>query len=121
MLCIGKFCDFGAFNVAAFEDFLQIHFGHTAGCVLGVVIVLRIDHHAVQHGLHFGADFVQQMIEFTGLNELSNVVVGVEAFACCQDALANFDGHRRTGVVCGQLSGCGHMLLSGNIKTQSYQ
>ena len=83
VLGVGKFCDFGAFCVAAFEDFFQIHFGHTPRRVLGIVIVLSIDHHAVQNGLHFLSHFVEQVIQLTGLNEFSNVVVGMEAFAGC--------------------------------------
>ena len=59
VLGVGKFCNFRAFCVAAFEDFFQIHFGHTPCRVLGVVIVFSIDHHAVQNGLHFLSHFVE--------------------------------------------------------------
>jgi hypothetical protein len=42
--------------------------------------------------------FVQQFVQFTGLNELGDVVVGVEAFTCSVNALADLHGNRNAFV-----------------------
>jgi hypothetical protein len=51
------------------------------------------------------------VIEFAGLNKFSNVVVGMEAFAGCQDTLANLHGDGRSDILRGQFDGSIHKHL----------
>jgi hypothetical protein len=95
---ISSFGDLGAFDIAAFEHFFEVHLGHTAGGVARVVVIDRVDDQAVEHTRHLVGDFIQQFVQLAGFDELGDVVVGVEAFAGGVDALADFDGNRNAFV-----------------------
>ena len=53
---------------------------------------------AVENALHLAFDFVQQQRQLARLDEVGDVVVGMEALAGGQDALANLHRHRGAGV-----------------------
>jgi hypothetical protein len=60
------------------EYFGQIHLRDATGGVLRVVIALDIDHQAFKDALEFAFDFDKQLFQLTGLQERSNVVIGME-------------------------------------------
>ena len=63
----------------------------TRRAVLPVLWSRGVDHQAVEHGLHLAFDLVQQAVQLARLDELGDVVVGVEALPGGADALANLD------------------------------
>jgi hypothetical protein len=81
-------------HVAALEHLIEVHLGHAARGVLGVVVVLGVDDQAVKHALHLDLDLVQQGLQFFRLDELGNVVVGIETLARCDEPLTDLDGNR---------------------------
>ncbi len=107
MLGVGEFGDAGPVHVAAVEHLFQVHLGHPARGVAGVVIALGVDHHAVEHALHLDGDFVEQLLQLAGLDELGDVVVGMETAASGLDALADLDGDGHALVIVGG-GGGGH-------------
>jgi hypothetical protein len=85
----------GGLDVAAAEHLVDVHLGHAAGRVAGVVVAGGVDDQAVQHALHLALDLVEQRLHVAGLHELGDVVVGVEALARGQQPLADLDRHGR--------------------------
>jgi hypothetical protein len=53
----------------------------------------RAHDHAVEHALHLDLDFIQQFGQLAGLDEASDVVVGIETLASRSKALT--DSQRR--------------------------
>jgi hypothetical protein len=45
----------GCCHVAALEHLVEVHLGHAARGVVGVVVASGVDHHAVEHALHLGS------------------------------------------------------------------
>lgn len=97
VLGVREFGERGRRHVAALEHFVQVHLGHAARGVAGVVVVLEVDHQALEHALHLDLDLVEQRFELAGLDELGDVVVGIEAPARGGQALA--DLHRDGGAL----------------------
>jgi len=95
VLNIGKLGDGGGLDIAPTKDLFQIHFGYSSSRVIRIVIVFSVNDHAVQDTLHLDFDLVKQGLEFTRLNEFSDVVVGVESFFSRQQSLPDFYRHRR--------------------------
>ena len=102
MLGVGKLGDAGRPDIAAAEHLVDIHLGHAACGVAGVVVVGRVDHQTVEHALHLFLHFVEQAVQVAGLQEFRDVVVGVEALASCGKAFTDADRHGRPmfGIVC---------------------
>ena len=84
-------------NVTDIDD--KIHLGHAARRVVGVVIMLGVNHHAVQNTLHLFGHLVEQQFQLTGLNEIGNVVVGVVALARGHNPFTDLDRHGRAMVL----------------------
>ena len=78
---------------------MQVHAGHTLRCFLGVVVVVDIDHQAAQQLAHLAGDLDFQLIEFTVLQVLGDVVVRQEGDASRLEAFADAPAHG------GQLTG----------------
>jgi hypothetical protein len=95
VLGIGKLGDRWLLDITALEHLVEVHLGHAARGGLGVVVALGVDDEAVEHALHLHLDLVKQLFQLARLDELGNVVVGVETFARRSDALADFHGNRR--------------------------
>ncbi len=95
---IGKLGDAGAGHIAAAEHLIDVHLGDPARGVVGVVVVLGIDHQAVEHTLHLDLDFVQQFFQLARRDKLGNIVIGVETLARGYQPLANLDGNRGSGI-----------------------
>ena len=55
------------------KHFLEVHLGHAACCGLAVVVVVRVNDHAVEHALHLDLHLVKQQIQFPGLDEVGNI------------------------------------------------
>ncbi len=79
VLGVREFGDGRLRHVAAAEHLAQVHLGHAARGVVGVVVASGVDHHAVEHALHLLLHLVQQLFQLAGLDEFSDVVVGVES------------------------------------------
>jgi hypothetical protein len=60
------------------------------------VVTGGVYHQAVEHALHLDFDLVQKFFEFSGLDELGDVVIGVKALARQGQPFADLDGYRRT-------------------------
>jgi hypothetical protein len=99
VLGVGKFGERGRRHVAAAEHLVQVHLGDAARGVVGVVVVLDVDDEAFEHGLHLDLDLVEQPLQLAGLDELGDVVVGIEALARCIQSLADLDGDGRALVI----------------------
>ncbi len=67
-------------TVATAKHLFQIHLGHTASGVVGVVIVLRINHKASQNPLHLLGNLVEQKFQLARFNILCDIVVRMEPF-----------------------------------------
>jgi hypothetical protein len=102
---VRKFSDAGLLDVAALEHLVEVHLGHAARGVAGVVVAHRVDHHAVEHGLHLDLDLIEQLLQLARLDEGRDVVVGMEALAGRLDALADLHGHGGAGFVQGTVEG----------------
>jgi hypothetical protein len=96
VLGVGEFGDGGRRHIAALEHLVEVHLGHAARRVVGVVVAGGVDDQAVEHALHLDFDFVEQRLQLAGLDELGDVVVGVETLACQGHAFADLDGNGRT-------------------------
>ena len=83
-------------GVAAFKDLFDIHLGHAPGGVLGVVVIDCVNHQTVEYALHFFCHFIQQLLEFVGVQKSGNIVIGMKALASVLQALANDGGNGRT-------------------------
>ncbi|MNT25760.1 hypothetical protein D3C72_1613000 [compost metagenome] len=94
VLGIRKLGDRRLRHVAALEHLVEVHLGHAARGVVGVVVALGVDHQAVEHALHLDFDLVEQLFQFAGLDEIRDVVVGMEALLGRHYPLADLDGHR---------------------------
>ena len=79
VLRIGKISDLGLGHVATAKNLLHVHLGNAACRIVGVVVVLGVDHQAFQNPLHLLLNLVEKQAEFIGFDELRNVVVGVKA------------------------------------------
>jgi hypothetical protein len=91
VLGVGEFGDGRLRHIAAPEHLVDIHLGHAAGRGARVVVMRRIDDHAVEHPLHLFLDFVEQLLEFTGFDEFGDVVVGMKALLRLLQPLADLD------------------------------
>jgi hypothetical protein len=109
VLGVREFGDARRLDIAAVEHLLDVHLGHAARGVAGVVVVVEVDDHAVEHTLHLLGHLVEQQFELTRLDELGDVVVGVETLARCLDALADLDGDGRTDIFVGRGRGHGRV------------
>jgi hypothetical protein len=76
---VGKFGHRRTRRVAAVKHLVEVHLGHPAGGILGVVVAVGVDHQAFEHQRHFAGHFLQQLLEFAGFDEVRDVVVGVKA------------------------------------------
>jgi len=72
------------------------------------VVAGRVDHHAVENALHLDFHLVEQALKLAGLNELGNVVIGIETLAGQRQTFTNLDGNRGAfvGNVLGGRRGC---------------
>ena len=57
VLSVREFSDLGGMHIAPLEHLVKVHFSHATRCIVGVVIVVRVNDQAVQHPLHFLGDF----------------------------------------------------------------
>jgi hypothetical protein len=73
------------------------------------VVVVGVDHQAVEHALHLDRHLIEHLLEIAGLDEIRDVVVGVEALAGGLDALADLHGNRRAFVNFGWAHGVGSL------------
>ena len=94
VLGVGEFSDRRAFDVTAFEHLSEVHLGDPARGLPGVVVVVGVNHQAGEHALHLALDFVKQAVKFSRLDEIGNIVIGMEALARGHNAFANFYGNR---------------------------
>mgnify|MGYP006883647636 CR=1 FL=1 len=99
---VGKLSDGGARHISATEHFLQIHLGHTACCVAGVVVINGVDYKAVEYAFHLDLDLVEQLFQLARFYKLGDVVIGMETFACGLDAFPDLDrnGCSLIGISC---------------------
>ena len=94
VLGIGKFGDGRRRHVAAIEHLVQVHLGDPARGVAGVVVADGVDHQAVENALHLDLDLVEQFFQLARLDELGDVVIGMETLAGHDQAFADLDGDR---------------------------
>ena len=99
MLRIREFGDGWGLDVAPLEHLFQVHLGHTPRCFIGVVVMLNVNHQTAQDTLHLLLNFIEQQFKLAGLNEIGDVVIGMEPLARGLDALTDFDRHRNTFVL----------------------
>ena len=93
VLGVGEFSDRGAFDVTAFEHLSEVHLGDPTRGLPSVVVIVGVNHQAGEHALHLALDFVKQAVKFSGLYEIGDIVIGMEALARGQNTLADFYGN----------------------------
>ncbi|MNV70759.1 hypothetical protein D3C71_1637400 [compost metagenome] len=98
MLGVGELGDGRLRHIPALEYLVEVHLGHAARGVLGVVVAVGVDDQAVEHALHLDLHLVQQLLQLAGFDELGNVVVGMKPLACGGKALSDLDGDGRAFV-----------------------
>ena len=108
VLGVGEFSDRRAFDVTAFEHLSEVHLGDPTRGLPGVVVVVGVNHQAGEHALHLALDFIKQAVKFSGLYEIGDIVIGMEALAGRHDPLTDFYGNW-----CSFINiGLGHYVLS---------
>ena len=53
------------------------------------MVVLDVDDQPLEYSLHLGRHFIEQQVEFSRLDEVRDVVVGVEPPLCLEQSFAN--------------------------------
>ena len=110
MFDVGKLGDGGRVHVTAIEDLAQVHLGHAPRGVVGVVVALGVDHHAVENALHLDLDLVEQLLKLAGFDEIGDVVVRVKALTRGHQALTDLDRDGGAFVLLGRAHGVGCFL-----------
>ena len=95
---------------------MQIHASHTLGGLLGVVIVLDVDHEAAQQIANTITHFRLKGLKLTRKDVISDVVVGQERDISCLQASADLS---RNGLhdACRCLLLAATEILAGNRKS----
>ncbi len=76
---IGELCNTRRRNVAAAENLVQVHLGHPAGGIAGVMVVSGVDDEAFQNALHLACELVKQSFHITLFDECRDIVIGIIA------------------------------------------
>ena len=76
---VGEAGDLGLWTIATAESLADEHLGHATCRVLGVVIVVSVDHQRVQNALELACELVDQSIDVAWFYEFTDVVVAVES------------------------------------------
>jgi hypothetical protein len=92
---VREFGDGGRWPVATAEGLIEVHLGHATRRFLRVVVVLGVDHQAVEHGPHLAGNFLEQRFVLAGLDERGDVVVCVEPHIRRSNPAADTCRHRR--------------------------
>ena len=76
------------------EHLVHVHLGDAARGFARVVVVLDVDHQALEHASHLRRHFLGELLELSGLDERGDVVVGVKLLLLRLQARANALGDR---------------------------
>ena len=96
MLRIGELGNPWGVDVTPIEDLVQVHLGHSARGIAGIVITYRINDEAVKYPLHLDFNLVEEEFQLAGFNERGDVVIGIKTLARASQTFANLHRHGRT-------------------------